>query len=301
MKTPNEQEVQMIPVDKIRVINPRARDRKKYEQIIESIALVGLKKPIKVSRRRESDEDGYDLVFGQGRLEAFMALGATEIPAIVVDIDKEERLLLSLVENMARKHPGPAALLREIQRLKKLGHTNIAIGKKIGISDVFVGGLLALGKAGEERLLEAALHGKLSISVAIDIAKTEGVDAQRELLKAYESKQLNFASIRIVKRLMESRRIFGKSRGIGQRDKTQKHPSADALVLAYRKEADRQKCIIQKTTIAENRLLFIVTALQKLLSNENFINLLRAENLGTMPEYLADRINRNPDHGQAAA
>jgi len=301
MKSPEEHEVQMIPVEKIRVINPRERDRKKYAQIVESIAAVGLKKPIKVSRRRESDEDGYDLVFGQGRLEAFMVLGAKEIPAIVVDIAKEDRLLMSLVENMARKHPGPAALLREIQRLKKLGHTNLAIGKKIGISDVFVGGLLALAKAGEERLLEAALNGKLPITVAIDIAKTEGIDEQRELLKAFESKQLNYMSLRVVKRLIEQRRIFGKSRGTGPRDKTQKRPSADSLVLAYRKEADRQKAIIQKAGIAENRLLFIVTALQKLLSNENFINLLRAENLGTMPDYLADRINKNSNHEHAAA
>ena len=108
-------------------------------------------------------------------------------------------------------------------------------------------------------------------------------------------------SLRVVKRLIEQRRIFGKSRGTGPRDKTQKRPSADSLVLAYRKEADRQKAIIQKAGIAENRLLFIVTALQKLLSNENFINLLRAENLGTMPDYLADRINKNSNHEHAAA
>ena len=131
------------------MINPRERDPKKHHQIIESIASVGLKKPIKVSLRRETGEGGYDLVFGQGRLEAFMALGAKEIPAIVVDVPREDRLLMSLVENMARKHPSPAALLREIERLKTLGYSNVVIGRKIGISDSAVGGLLALAKAGE--------------------------------------------------------------------------------------------------------------------------------------------------------
>ena len=211
MKSPEEHEVQMIPVEKIRVINPRERDRKKYAQIVESIAAVGLKKPIKVSRRRESDEDGYDLVFGQGRLEAFMVLGAKEIPAIVVDIAKEDRLLMSLVENMARKHPGPAALLREIQRLKKLGHTNLAIGKKIGISDVFVGGLLALAKAGEERLLEAALNGKLPITVAIDIAKTEGTPISASLVPMASGAPLVRHPDKTTNRVPASTTAFAKS------------------------------------------------------------------------------------------
>jgi ParB-like chromosome segregation protein Spo0J len=45
--------------------------------------------PIQVSIRSEHDAEtgpGYDLICGQGRLEAFMALGHKEIPAIVVEI-----------------------------------------------------------------------------------------------------------------------------------------------------------------------------------------------------------------------
>ena len=45
------------------------------------------KKPIQVSVRSaaEGDEPGYDLVCGQGRMEAFLALGHREIPAVVID------------------------------------------------------------------------------------------------------------------------------------------------------------------------------------------------------------------------
>jgi len=48
---------------------------------------------------------------------AFTALGYKEIPAIVVEISKEERLLRSLVENMARRLPAPLELINEIQRI----------------------------------------------------------------------------------------------------------------------------------------------------------------------------------------
>ncbi len=300
MKTPDEQQVQMIPIEKIRVINSRERDRAKHDQIKESIATVGLKKPIQVSRRSESDEDGYDLVYGEGRLKAFIALGATEIPAIVVDISKEERLLRSLVENMARRHRNPIALIREIERLKELGYSSVAISKKVGVSDNFINSLLKLVKAGEERLVQAALTGKVPITVAIDIAKTDGPEAQRELLKAYQDKTLTFTSLRVVKKLIEQRRVFGKTRCRGARQAEQA-PSADAFVSAYRREMDRQKKLIRKAAIAEEKLLIVVTALKSLLTDEHFTTLLRAENLNTMPEYLAERMKPTPRHERNAA
>lgn len=300
MKKTDEHQVQMIPIDKIRVINSRERDRAKHDQIKESIATVGLKKPIQVSRRSETDEDGYDLVYGEGRLKAFMALGAKEIPAIVVDLPKDERLLRSLVENMARRHRNPLALVSEIERLKALGYSNLLISKKIGVCDSFIGELLKLVRAGEERLVKAALTGAVPMSVAIDISKTESVEAQRELLKAYETKKLNLSSLRVVKRLIEQRRIFGRSRGTGPRSSGQT-PSADSFVNAYRRETERQKALVQKAGVAEQRLLFIVTALKTMLADENFTTLLRAEHLDTMPEYLAECIKKTTHHERNAA
>src|ERR1051325_2727074 len=99
--------VLMIPIERIRILNPRHREKKKFELIVQSIQNLGLKKPIQVSLRsaHEAEEPGYDLVCGQGRLEAFVALGHKEIPAIVVEVSKEDRLLRSLIENMARRLP----------------------------------------------------------------------------------------------------------------------------------------------------------------------------------------------------
>src|SRR5260221_2741718 len=166
-------EVTMVPIERIRILNPRPRDKKKFEQIVQSIRNLGLKKPIQVSLRsaQESDEPGYDLVCGQGRMEAFLALGHKEIPAIVVEVPREERLLRSLVENMARRLPPPLALMNEIERLKAQGYTNVEIGKKLDISDTNVGGYIALRNAGEGRLLDAAINGRVPLGVAMDIAR----------------------------------------------------------------------------------------------------------------------------------
>ncbi len=66
--------------------------------------------------------------------------------------------------------------------------------------------------------------------------------------------------------------------------------SSEALVRAYEKEADRQRLMIKKAEVTQNRLLFVVEAMRQLLADENFVTLLRAEGLATMPRPLANLI-----------
>jgi ParB family chromosome partitioning protein len=284
-------EIIMIPIERIRVLNPRPRDKKKFEQIIQSIKNLGLKKPIQVSLRsaEEGTEPGYDLVCGQGRMEAFLALGHKEIPAIVVEVSREERLLRSLVENMARRLPSRLALMNEIERLKAEGYSNVEIGKKLDIADGTVGGYIALKKAGEERLLDAAINGKIPLGVAMDIAKANSPELQRELLKGFESKELNQFAIRTVKRLIDQRRFVGKGRDTDA-DKKKSRTNADSLINAFKRESQKQRLMVKKARLCDAKLVITVTALGKLLGDENFFNLLRAESLADIPQYLQDKL-----------
>ena len=284
-------EIIMIPIERIRVLNPRPRDKKKFEQIIQSIKNLGLKKPIQVSLRsaEEGTEPGYDLVCGQGRMEAFLALGHKEIPAIVVEVSREERLLRGLVENMARRLPSRLALMNEIERLKADGYSNVEIGKKLDIADGTVGGYIALKKAGEERLRDAAINGKIPLGVAMDIAKAHSPELQRELLKGFESKDLNQFAIRTVKRLIDQRRFVGKGRDTDA-DKKKSRTNADSLINAFKRESQKQKLMVKKARLCDAKLVITLTALGKLLGDENFFNLLRAELLADIPQCLQDKL-----------
>ncbi len=73
--------VELIPVDQITVVNPRVRNMKIFRDIVANIEKIGLKRPITVTRRQHPEGPRYDLVCGQGRLEAYRALGQTDIPA----------------------------------------------------------------------------------------------------------------------------------------------------------------------------------------------------------------------------
>jgi ParB family chromosome partitioning protein len=287
-------EIKIIPVDQIRIVNPRHRDRKKFEVIVESIKNLGLKKPIQVSRRSagENGDVGYDLVCGQGRLEAFILLGYTEIPSIVVEATREERLLRSLVENIARRHPSPMELIREIERLRDGGYSIAEVAAKLDISENTVKELTALKRDGEQRLLEAVVNGTVPLWVAVDIAKADTPETQRELLKAYEEKKLNHVSIRVVKKLIDQRRFLGKQHNPADRNPQKSCNTAELLVKTYKRETQRRKVFIRKAKICEEKLTFVVTAFNKLLANEYFLTLLRAESLATMPQYLWAKLDR---------
>ena len=284
-------DVELVPIDKIRVINARSRNKTKFREIVENISKVGLKKPITISRRE--GDDGFDLVCGQGRLEAFVACGAREIPAIIVEIPMEERLLCSLVENLTRRIPSGVELARDLVSLKERGHTLGYIAALTGVSESYVVQLIRLVENGEDRLVAAVERGDIPITAAIEIATSDDSAMQRSLQEAYDSGKLRGRSLLKVRRLIEERRSRGKDLGRPGSRHT-KAPSAQDLVRTLRRETQKQEMLVKKSRHCEQQLRFVLSALKDLLRNEHFQTLLRAEKLDALPKYLNEMIQKWP-------
>ncbi len=285
----------MIPLDRITMVNPRDRGKKKFKQIVNNIASLGLKKPITVTPKESSGgaDDGFFLVCGQGRYEAFELLGQNEIPAIVVHVSKEKLLLMSLVENLARRQHSCVELVHEIGALKDRGYSFSEIAKKTDLDVTYVRGLVKLIKKGEERLLQAVEKGQVPVSVAVMIATSDDHGIQRALTETYEANDLRGKKLLAARRLIEKRRTDGKTLRGGPRKSKGAAVSSKNLLQTYQKESARQRLIIQKSKLCETRLLFVVSAIRQLREDDNLVNLLRAELLDTMPAYLAGEINGN--------
>lgn len=283
-------EICMVPVHAINVLNPRARNRKVFNELVTSIAHLGLKKPITVSRRAGSGV--FDLVCGQGRLEAFIALGQKEIPAIVVEVEEEDCFVMSLVENLARRQHSSLELVTEIGALKQRGYSISEIAAKTDFSAEYVYAICYLLENGEERLINGVERGIIPHSIAMEIAKAKDGDVQDALAEAYEKKALPGNQMLAIRRIIEIRNTSGKGGRSGGRGipRNRSRATADILVRAYRKETDRQKALVKKATLAQSRLLFIVNALRRLLGDEHFVTLLRAEGIQSMPVALAERL-----------
>jgi ParB family transcriptional regulator, chromosome partitioning protein len=288
----HDQKIEMIPINRITVLNPRARNKRLHREVIENIETIGLKRPITVSRRAGTGPIGYDLVCGEGRLQAFRVLGETEIPAIVTDASEPDCLVMSLVENIARRQHRPIDNMQEIASLHQRGYSDTEIGQKIGVSASWVGMIVTLLERGEERLLVAVESGLIPISFAIDIARADHAEVQNVLMDAYAAGKIKGKKLVAVRRLLDQR-IKGsktvKDCGLGRKSTHQKVTQADLMRL-YQREAEKQRVLVKKSDYAQAKLLFIVEALKDLLSDEAFTTLLRAERLETMPRALTARI-----------
>jgi ParB family chromosome partitioning protein len=284
--------LRMIPVDRIEILNPRERNKQVFEGIVENIKSVGLKKPITVTPRPGEDgAEKYLLVCGEGRLKAFMALGETNIAAMVVEVNDEDAFIMSLAENIARRKSRPLELLAGIQQLVAKGYDKKTIAKKTGLSVDYVQGIMLLIKNGEERLMVAVESGRIPLNAALEIvgAGNNNEAVQAALQEAYESGLLRGKQLIQARRIIERRQTFGRALGRGTQ-RVAVDITASSLVRTYQKEVDRQKLMVKKAGAAQQRLLFVIGALGQLLVNEHFTTLLRAEGLDSLPTYLAERV-----------
>ena len=289
--TPTVPEIRMIPIASVTILNPRARNKRIFNELVTSIAHLGLKKPITVAER--PDREGYDLVCGQGRLEAFVALGQPTIPAVVIDASKEDCFVMSLVENLARRQHAPIELMRNIGALRQSGYSIADIAAKTDFSDEYVHAICYLLDHGEERLLTGVDRGIIPPTVAMEIARAKDTDVQHALAEAYERKALPGNQVLAIRRILDQRSLTGKGMsrgGHGPQQHVRKRVTADAMIRAYRKETDRQKLLVKKAAMSQSRLLFVVNALRRLLADEHFVTLLRAEGMQTLPRPLAERL-----------
>ena len=284
-----QEQIELIPINEIRVTNPRSRNKQVFQTIVSNIRAVGLKRPITVCRRTpDSDGTQYDLACGQGRLEALIELGEKKIPAIVVEAPPEQQLLMSLIENIARRPPCNRDLLREIKTLRERGHKTTEIARKLGLDRAYILGIVKLLERGEEGLVEAVEAKRLPITIAVTIAGGNDEELRRALTLAYEKGDLRGAKLISARRIIAQR--LAKQRGTSKVRQFKRKISADALVRDYQRHAEKNRKFINKAATTSQRVALLIAAIKQLLADEHFVTLLRAESLTSMPECLSARL-----------
>lgn len=286
--------IEMIPINRVHILNPRSRNQRQYREIVENIDRIGLKRPITVSRTSHPEGGfAYDLVCGQGRLEAYQRLGKAEIPAIIITANEEDCLVMSLVENIARRQHPAIELMREIEGLHKRGYSETEIGEKLGVTASWVSLLIGLLERGEERLVAAVETGLIPISLAVDIARSDDAGIQDALANAYTHGVVKGKKLTLLRRLLEQRTLRGKGErhsSYGRRGS--RKLTAENLRRIYQREVGKQQLLIRKADFTQKRLLFVIQALQTLLRNAEFVTLLRDEHMETIPKPLEHRMTR---------
>ena len=231
-----EQEtVMLISVEEIHILNPRVRNQVIAEEIRQNIRTVGLKRPITVTPRKDQKNGKkYDLVCGQGRLEAYIATGEQKIPAIIRVVSEEDAHIMSLVENIARRNSNALELLQSIKYLKNQGYEDDVIAEKTNLGRDYIRGIIRLLEQGEEYLVGAVEKGRLPLYHALKIATEDDADVQRALAEAYEAGTLSGKKLVLAQKIISRRKHYGKGLSTPQREKSR--VSAEDIIAAYERE-----------------------------------------------------------------
>ncbi|MGB0619300.1 MAG: ParB/RepB/Spo0J family partition protein [Myxococcota bacterium] len=107
----------------------REFDPAALQQLAESIGQHGVLQPVVVRRAAQ----GFELIMGERRFRASQLAGRTTIPAVILDVDPDDRLELAIIENVQRQDLNPIELALAYQALADAGHTQDEIGRKVSI------------------------------------------------------------------------------------------------------------------------------------------------------------------------
>ena len=279
----SERQYQMVPIDKIVVLNSRNRDQKQFAENVRSIDEVGQRKPIVVNGRPFPRTGTYELVCGEGRFLAHRRLGKTEIAAEVIDCDRKTALLYSLIENIARVPPGTMSYAHEMKRMHDSGVNYTEIGRIVGKHATYVSDYIRLVEQGETRLIDGVERGLFSISFAIQVAQSDEATIQNVLMDAFDDGLVNCSTVGRVRKLIELRMSHGKR--TDNRNRTGSHAcTLKDLTREITKATKEKEGFVRETTRKENRLLSLLMGTSDLLEDPDVLRLLDTHKLLPPPE-----------------
>jgi len=283
--------IALILIEDIHILNPRVRNQIIAEEIRQNIRSIGLKRPITVAPRKDTKNGKkYDLVCGQGRIEAFIAAGETEIPAVIREVSEEDAHIMSLVENIARRNNSALELLQSIKYLKGQGYADDAIAAKTNLGKDYIRGIIRLLEEGEEYLVNAVEKGRIPLYQALNIAAEDDAAVQNALTEAYESGALTGKKLVVVQKIISRRKHYGKGLSAPPREKA--NLSAEDLIAAYENGAREKKRLLAQSNYIKDVLDYTAMALRQLLNDVHFTNQLKAVGMNEIPLHVTDLLKR---------
>ena len=164
-------DARMISTEKIRPPKNPSRetmDEAKLQELIDSIALLGLIEPLVV----EPEGELFYVLAGHRRFVACQALALPEIPCVVRKPSNIAGEAITAHENAFREDLNPGEEAKYFAGLldTSCGGDTDVLAAKVGYSRQYVEGRLAL-IAGDSQVFDALLKGSIAIGVAVELNK----------------------------------------------------------------------------------------------------------------------------------
>ncbi|MGD1839518.1 MAG: ParB/RepB/Spo0J family partition protein [Thermonemataceae bacterium] len=190
-----------IDIDHIEVnpFQPRTDfDQEALQELAVSIKVQGIIQPITV---RQLNEQTFQLISGERRLQASRLAGLTTIPAYIRTADDQQMLEMALIENIQRENLNPIEIALSYQRLlTECDLKQEELGDRVGKNRTTVTNYLRLLKL--PPVIQAALRDKkISMGHARAIINIDNVEVQ---LSVFEKIVREGLSVRAVEELVRN-------------------------------------------------------------------------------------------------
>jgi len=166
---PGEERIIQVSVGKIKAnpLQPRGDfDHEGLEDLTNSIKEHGILLPLILAPA----DNGYQVIAGERRLRAARLLDLKTVPAVIRDLQEQQKLELALVENVQRRNLNPIEEAVAYQRLiDEFSLTQDDVAKRVGKSRSAITNTLRLLSLPTD-IQKALLAGKISFSAARVIA-----------------------------------------------------------------------------------------------------------------------------------
>ncbi|MFC2169005.1 ParB/RepB/Spo0J family partition protein [Acidobacteriota bacterium] len=245
-KAPN---IRMIDVEKI---DPNPRQARSeigsIKELMDSIKEKGILEPILIRRKN----DRYEIIAGERRYIASKRVKMTEIPCIEMNVEDNEAMEISLIENLQRKDLNPfeeADGLKALADIYGYNHQKIAI--KIGKARSTVTEILSIGKI-PKKIRDLCEEEKISgRGTLLEVAKLKNEEGMKRLIKEIKERDL---------KREDTRELSKKIKGSKEREKR--------FVFNYKstgKEYYRVRIEFKKNKVNKEEIVKILEEITKML------------------------------------
>lgn len=238
---PSGPTLRMIPINKI---DPNPRQARSelgnIKELMASIKSKGILEPILVKPKAGR----YEIIAGERRFIASKNIGLKEIPCIEMNVEDNEAMELTLIENLQRKD---LDVFEESDGLRSLaenyGYSHNEISKTIGKARSTITEIINISKIPKELRKYCKENNILSRSILIEIAKQKSKEDMYKLLSEIKERELRREDTREL-----SKKLKGKVKRL-------KH-----FVYNYSTEADffRLRIEFKKNNVTKDEIIGIL-------------------------------------------
>ncbi len=178
-------------------------DEAALEELAESIRHLGIIQPVTV---RSLGQGRFEIISGERRLRAARKAALVRIPAYVREADSEAMLEMAIVENVQREELNPMEIALGYQRLiDECSLTQEQVAAKVGKNRATVANFLRLLRL-PTRVQAALRDGTITTGHARALINVEQEEAQVEMLRAVQDRQLSVREVEELVRLWHQRK-----------------------------------------------------------------------------------------------